>query len=62
MWCLPIEVKSFIRESPVGLAQTEIYTRAIKLNHKYVMLYVNHSKEVYMANILPKTEIRGSLQ
>ena len=23
---------------------------------------VDHSKEVYMANVLPKTEVRGSLQ
>ena len=29
--------------------------------HPY-MLYINHGKEVYMANILPKTEVRGSLQ
>ena len=26
-----------------------------------IMLYINHSK-VYMANILPETEVRGSLQ
>jgi len=26
------------------------------------MVYVVHSKEVYMANILPETEVRGSLQ
>ena len=25
------------------------------------MLYINHGKEVYMANILPETEVRGSL-
>ena len=26
------------------------------------MLYTNHGKEVYMVNILPETEVRGSLQ
>ena len=26
------------------------------------MSYINHSKEVYMVNILPETEVRGSLQ
>ena len=27
-----------------------------------VYIYINHSKEVYMANILPETEVRGGLQ
>ena len=25
------------------------------------MLYINHGKEVYMVNILPETEVSGSL-
>ena len=25
------------------------------------VIYINHSKEVYMPNILPKTEVRGCL-
>ena len=29
---------------------------------KVRMYYINHSEEVYMANILPETEVRGSLQ
>ena len=33
-----------------------------KINTTVDMLYINHSKEVYMANILPETEVRGSLQ
>jgi len=30
--------------------------------YNYMHTYVNHSKEAYMPNILPKTEIRGGLQ
>ena len=26
------------------------------------MLYINHGKEVYMADLLPETGVRGSLQ
>ena len=39
------------------------YGRGVYLQDTTVyMLYINHSKEVYMANILPETEVRGSLQ
>ena len=38
-------------EEPTGKMATIIY-----------MLYINQNKEVYMANILPDTEVRGSLQ
>ena len=49
----PTEVQFTVHNSSVSIEVNCMYTN---------MLYINHGKEVYMANILPETEVRGSLQ
>ena len=54
-----MSVYSLCKLNGVFLNVMDVYTQT----HTYIyMLYINHSKEVYMANILPETEVRGSLQ
>ena len=53
-------LSSTFRDSTCHMEGVTIFK--VNLNLGVYMYYINHSEEVYMANILPETEVRGSLQ